>query len=84
MEVQITHSGVANSVQVSASLPNIVSVAPNVPITVEVQLYRDGINGKSAYEIAVENGYMGTLEEFTDNLIEDDIDFNAYYILSKN
>ena len=46
MEVTITHSGVANTVNVSASVPNIVSVVPNTPIRVEVQLFRDGKDGK--------------------------------------
>ena len=69
MEVTITHSGVANSVQVSASIPNLVRVVPNVPIGIELQLYRDGVNGKSAYEIAVQNGYLGTEQNWLSSLI---------------
>ncbi len=72
MEVTITHSGVANSVQVSASVPGIVQVSPTVPIKVELQLFRDGIdgiNGKSAYELVVENGYTGTEQDFTNGLM---------------
>ena len=69
MEVTITHSGVANSVQVSASIPNLVRVVPNVPIGIELQLYRDGVNGKSAYEIAVQNGYLGTEQNWLSGLI---------------
>jgi hypothetical protein len=46
MEVTITHSGVANSVQVSASVSGIVNVIPNMPINVELQLFRDGKDGK--------------------------------------
>ena len=30
---------------------------------------KDGVNGKSAYELAVENGYTGTLEEWLDSLV---------------
>ncbi|MBP3631329.1 MAG: hypothetical protein J6J23_07635, partial [Clostridia bacterium] len=29
----------------------------------------DGANGKSAYELAVENGYTGTLEEWLNSLV---------------
>jgi hypothetical protein len=74
MEVTITHSGIASSVQVSASIPNVVSVAPTVPINIELQLFRDGVNGKSAYQIAVENGYVGTEQEWITDLLPQDID----------
>lgn len=74
MEVTITHSGVANSVNVSASVPNIVSVVQNVPVSIELQLYRDGVNGKSAYQIAVENGYLGTEQDWINDLLPQDID----------
>lgn len=74
MEVTITHSGIANSVQVSASIPNLVSVAPTLPINIELQLFRDGVNGKSAYQIAVENGYLGTEQDWINDLLPQDID----------
>lgn len=74
MEVTITHSGIANSVQVSASIPDVVSVAPTVPINIELQLFRDGINGKSAYQIVVENGYAGTEQDWINDLLPQDID----------
>jgi hypothetical protein len=50
MEVIITHSGVANYIQVSASLPGIVNVIPSVPINVEVQLFRDGKDGRDGID----------------------------------
>ncbi len=74
MEVTISHNGVANSVQVSASIPNVVQVAPSIPIVIEMQLFRDGINGKSAYQIAVENGYTGTEQQWINDLLPQDID----------
>lgn len=43
-----------------------------------------GVNGKSAYELAVEGGYTGTLEQFNESNTINDVDYNAYYILSKN
>lgn len=74
MEVTITHSGVANNVQVSASVPRIVNVVPGAPIQIELQLFRDGKNGKSAYEIAVQNGFIGTEIEFTNSMLLNLID----------
>ena len=74
MEVTISHSGVANSVQVSASIPHVVQVAPSMPIVIEMQLFRDRINGKSAYQIAVENGYTGTEQQWINDLLPQDID----------
>ena len=41
-------------------------------------------NGLSAYELAVKNGYTGTEQEFVSGMIEEDSDFLAHYILSKN
>ena len=64
MIVEVSHSGKSNTVQVSASKPGIVTVLQNQPINVEVQLFRDGSNGKSAYQIAVENGFVGTEQEW--------------------
>ncbi len=68
MEVTISHSSITNNVQVSASVPELVSVAQTLPIKVEVQLYRDGMNGKSAYEISVINGFVGTEQQWIDSL----------------
>jgi hypothetical protein len=84
MQISITHSGVVNSVEVSASVQGVLNVIPSLPINVELQLFRDGQNGKSAYQIAVENGYTGTEQDFASDLIEQDVDFNAYYIFSKS
>jgi hypothetical protein len=71
-------------VEITTDSPNIVFGVSGEKMVVTIDLKKDGVDGKSAYELAVEEGYTGTLEEFTTNLIEPDIDFNAYYILSKN
>lgn len=87
MIVEITTDVLPYDVVISCDKPGVINATPNVPITIVVDVKKDGIdgvNGKSAYEIAVDNGYAGTLEEFTTNLVDPDIDFNAYYILSKN
>lgn len=39
--------------------------------------------GKSAYDSAVENGFIGTEAEWVEQLRLRNIDYNAYYILSK-
>ena len=83
MEVTITHSGVANNVNVSASVPNIIQVVPNVPISIELQLYRDGVNGKSAYELWLNDGNIGTESEFVNSTSNFDMDILARYQISK-
>ena len=70
MKVTITVSGSANVTSGRVAGKRIV-----------LEKYR---NGLSAYELAVKNGYKGTEAEFTSGMIEEDIDFLAHYILSKN
>ena len=48
---------------------------------ITLEKYRDGL---SAYQVAVKNGYTGTEAEFVSGMIEEDTDFLAHYILSKN
>lgn len=48
---------------------------------ITLEKYRDGL---SAYELAVKNGFTGTEAEFVSGMIEEDTDFLAHYILSKN
>jgi hypothetical protein len=51
-------------VTIECDSPNVViGNSPN-PMKVIVELTKDGIDGKSAFEIAVENGYPGTEVEF--------------------
>lgn len=84
MEISISHSGIANNVQVSASMPNIVELVPNVPIAIELQLYRDGKNGKSAFETAVAGGYLGDEQQFALSLQDISlIDLTLIYNISK-
>jgi hypothetical protein len=83
MEVQITHSGIANDVTVSASVPGIVQVVPVVPMSVEVQLFRDGKHGKSAYELWLLDGNVGTVSEFVNSTSNFALDLLARYQISK-
>lgn len=74
MQVTITHSGVANNVHVSASVQGIVNVVPVLPMVVELQLFRDGLNGKSAYELALDNGFIGSELEWVQTLTREVLD----------
>lgn len=42
----------------------IIGSAVKEPSTVNVEITRTGVPGKSAYEIAVDNGFEGTVEEW--------------------
>ena len=74
MQVTITHSGIANNVVVSASIPGIVNATPLLPVNIELQLFRDGLNGKSAYELALENGFIGNELEWVQTLTREVLD----------
>ncbi len=69
MKVAITTDGILNEVVVSCDKPEIVKVIPTEPIRLTISLTKDGIDGKSAYQIAIENGYTGTEQEFAKSLI---------------
>lgn len=56
------------TVTITTDSPNVILNNSPLPLKVEVQLFRDGKNGKSAYEIAVENGFLGTEQEWIDSL----------------
>ena len=79
MNVQIT-AGKRKRISVAATSGNVVvrSAAYN---QLQLTKYRDGL---SAYELAVINGYTGSEAEFVSGMIEEDTDFLAHYILSKN
>lgn len=51
-------------VTIECDSPNVVFGNSPTPVKVVIDLHKDGIDGKSAYEIAVEGGYPGTQEEF--------------------
>ena len=59
-------------VTIECDSPNVVFGNSPTPMTVVVDLHKDGIDGKSAYEIAVEGGYPGTKEEFEQMLLSID------------
>ncbi len=74
MDVVITHSGIAFTVTVWSNNPGVVIYNSPEPIIVKVQSFRDGVDGKSAYQIAVENGYIGTEAQWIEDLLPDEID----------
>ena len=60
MIVEITTDVFPFDVVISCDKPEIIEVIENEPISVTIEMTRDGADGKSAYAIAVENGYIGT------------------------
>jgi hypothetical protein len=71
-------------VTITTDSPNIVFGNNQQRINVVVDLKKDGIDGKSAYEIAVENGFVGTEIEFAQSLLDISyIDLTLNYNISK-
>lgn len=56
-------------VTIECDSPNVVFGNHPHPTKLVVELIKDGVDGKSAYQIAKENGYTGTEEEFGSLLI---------------
>lgn len=56
-------------VTIECDSPNVVLNGSIKPIKVEVSLTKDGVDGYSAYELAVKYGYTGSEEEFAKSLI---------------
>lgn len=46
---------------------------------VEKKISESGLEGKSAYDIAVENGFVGTEEEWLESLKGGDVDLSEYW-----
>ncbi len=56
-------------VTIECDSPHVVIGNSPTPVKVVVDLTKDGIDGKSAYQIAVENGYTGTESDFAEMLL---------------
>lgn len=56
-------------VRIECDSPNVVFGNSQKLTQVIVELKKDGIDGKSAYQIAVENGYTGTESDFAEMLL---------------
>ena len=70
MSITITHNGTPNSISINGN-----------PVKKSITIQSTAL---STYQLAVENGYQGTEQEFIENITHRDTDFRAYYILSKN
>jgi hypothetical protein len=57
--------------KISADRPEIIEVIDGEPVNIKLSITRDG---KSAYEIAVENGFLGTEPEWLATMINHDVD----------
>lgn len=64
MQVVISTSPLPFEVVVSCPVPDGVTVVEALPTIVTVTTFRDGVNGLSAYQIAVNNGFVGTEPEW--------------------
>jgi len=81
MVVNIRNTDDKKRFTVTSGKPNTIIFKESVKKRISLNLNKDGL---SAYEIAVKNGYTGTEEEFAAESIHPQINFTAYYILSKN
>jgi hypothetical protein len=71
-------------VTITTDSPNIVFGNNQPQIAVKVELKRDGIDGKSAYDIALENGFVGTETDFARSLQNiSTIDLSLNYNIAK-
>ena len=72
MIVDITSDVLPYDVVISCDKPGLITATPNVPITVIVDVKKDGIdgvNGKSAYELAYAiDSSIGTEEDWINNI----------------
>lgn len=70
MQVEVTFSGVIQKVTISCSKPGVVEVVNPPPVHVTIGLNKDGIDGLSAYQLAIKNGlFVGTEEEYLISLV---------------
>ena len=57
-----------------------IEIIPSSQSTIDINLNPvpiNGVNGKSAYEIAVDNGFVGTEQEWLDGLKTDALQWNS-------
>ncbi len=70
MQVEVTFSGVKQKVTISCSKPGVVEVVNPTPVHVTIGLNKDGIDGLSAYQLAVKNElFEGTEEDYLLSLV---------------
>lgn len=69
MIVVVSVDQLANNVAVSCDKPGIVTATNNSPVNVVVDVKKDGVDGLSAYDIAVMNGYIGTNAQWIQDLL---------------
>ena len=67
------------NIEIIPSSPPVIELSVN-PVAFEVNLNPvpiNGVNGKSAYEIALDNGFVGTEQEWLDSLKTDTLQWNS-------
>jgi hypothetical protein len=68
MIVEVTVDGTLLELVITCDTPEILTVVPTDGLSVTIEMFRDGVDGKSAYELAVENGFEGTEFEWLTSL----------------
>lgn len=67
MIVEITTDALPFEFVVLCDKPELIEVQPPEPINIVVDMTRDGVDGKSAYQVAVDNGFVGTEAEWLES-----------------
>lgn len=69
MIVEITTDVLAYEVVITCDKPGVITATPNSPITVTIDVKKDGVNGKTAYELAFENdNTIGSKDDWLNNI----------------
>lgn len=69
MIVEISTDIFPYDVVISCDKPGVITATPNVPITMVVDVKKDGIDGKSAYELALEkDSNIGTEADWLNSI----------------
>ena len=80
--MNITISTHRQPIDIAVSIKNgNVEVIEAMPKNITIAHFKDGL---SVFEIARANGYLGTYEDYQKEITPTDVDFIAYYILSKS
>jgi hypothetical protein len=74
MIIEVYSTPLPFDVEIYTGYPNGVSVISPKPLLVSFELTKDGKDGRSAYQIAIENGYVGTEQDWINDLLPQDID----------
>ena len=90
INIQVQDANVTDTIDVVVAEEQVdinINSSQNVEVVnINVEDVVKGVDGLSAYQVAVNNGFVGTEQEWLDSLASEGAssDYLAYYILSKN